>query len=537
MASLRVVLVNALLLSACRSAGLATSTRCDGGVCDVECAPGTLMTASGCQLVLESLTASPGRLEPAFDPLQTAYAVEVPEGTSLVDVTATTAAAEARVSIDGQPGPSRQIAVRADPQRVTVRLAWPSSLGAASVVTTIDVRTRRSAPDAGTRVDGGAVDAGVDAGSELPEDPDGGPPIRRFLRTCRTEWALDAGPFPRVTTIARPAGPNWLFYGGLLALSDDGTTLFVGDPGGWNDAMIFRHDGGAWVNEFTITDNSPITSASLSADGTELAVTVPFDDVTCSVRQNTAVRGAIRFYARTGAGWRLSACVLDTPRHPYTAVFSSDMRQMIATHFDLPPRAIPTTADWVTAFSRTDGGWVPRARAREVEGSTRFGTADLGTYVQQPIARAPVPYTWPRFSTGTTPAPTEPGRIWRVEPIGLGERLMLNTTADSLQGFELRSWVPSGSGWREDRVDRFDGGAWSMVAPGPFRDESVALIADQSPARLIRLARTPTGWSETSVPLPDAGISSFWTMQSDGCQRTFALTFQPAAVLLVELGP
>lgn len=520
-----------LLLLSCRGPVITGVNDCDGGACEVTCATSTVATDAGCQLVVDDLRVTPGALSPAFEPLRLAYVVQVPAGTTAVQVTATVHDATASVTINGQVGRERLVALVSDDQTVRVRVVRSFATTPTEQLV-YSVRVLRQVADAAVSDDAGAADAGTPDASVSLRDAgvlDAGPPpsVR-----CGAGWPSDAGPFPRFTEVRLPGT-----FAEVNQLSPAGSTLLVAGSG-WVDATIFERQGGVWVPVFTITDNPPIKAASFDHDGTLLAVAVPFDDVGCSQRRPSSWTGAVRLYRRGPAGWALEQCLTDTPRHPHSVFLSWDGARLLVPAFDVRPASLPRNPDRVVTVERSDGGWVALGEWRPDSGFPIRASPDLELIAQEGLGVPDFAWRWPGAALPALPAPPDGDSSLFVQPVS-ATRVVRFTGKYVDRGLtrSVRSSDQVDGGWLDSDTLVLDGGLWSAGFPGCFTARGGMLVQHLPDERLHVLERGPGGWRSTSFAWPDAGMPNTAFGSVDECLRTIAVTTNRDSAVIVDLGP
>jgi hypothetical protein len=133
----------------------------------------------------------------------------------------------------------------------------------------------------------------------------------RLFGFTRTGGVLSLG-----VMLPLPAGDMSAYFGSVLALSEDGETLVVGDPQGANDGLgmahVYARSGSVWTIAATLARPTRATwfgaSVAISNDGNIVAVGAP-GGTSCVTDQGNAM-----LYTRSGATWS-GAEILPRPAH------------------------------------------------------------------------------------------------------------------------------------------------------------------------------------------------------------------------------
>ena len=188
--------------------------------------------------------------------------------------------------------------------------------------------------------------------------------------------------------------PNAIRFGYGVALSADGSRLAVGaagDPATSGVVLVFERQGNAWNQtaklqpDETETDTGVLAdgfgaSLSFSADGTRLAIGVPYDDGSMGgvgapsdqKSDTTARSGAVYLFDRNGDGtWsKLTYIKAETPRKDdwfgFSVSLSSDGKQLAVgarledgggVGLDAAPDTDEPDAGAVYVYREFDAGW------------------------------------------------------------------------------------------------------------------------------------------------------------------------------------
>jgi hypothetical protein len=112
-----------------------------------------------------------------------------------------------------------------------------------------------------------------------------------------------AAPFTETAKIVTPSAMSLSLSGSDVALSQDGTTALIGQPGdnGANGVVwAYTRSGSSWTPQGSLSPSDAVPETafgqdvSLSADGTQAIVTGPLDN---------SDAGAVWFFSRSGSTW------------------------------------------------------------------------------------------------------------------------------------------------------------------------------------------------------------------------------------------